>query len=55
MQMTLILNIFEKLALTLGTIGLIGFIVCLVIAIVQSAKTNLWSHYLKCFHSSLGI
>lgn len=25
MQMTLILNIYEKLALTLGTIGLIGF------------------------------
>lgn len=32
MQMTLILNIFEKLALALGTIGLVGFVVCLISA-----------------------
>ena len=40
MQMTLILNICEKLALTLGTIGLIGFIVCLILAIELSVKNK---------------
>lgn len=40
MQMTLILNICEKLALTLGTIGLIGFIVCLILAIGLSVKNK---------------
>ena len=38
--MTLILNICEKLALTLGTIGLIGFIVCLILAIELSVKNK---------------
>lgn len=55
MQMTLILNICEKLALTLGTIGLIGFIVCLILAIELSVKTNLSSRCAVYFHSSLGI
>lgn len=40
MQMTLILNICEKLALALGTIGLVGFIVCLIIAIRLSVKNK---------------
>lgn len=40
MQMTLILNICEKLALTLGTIGLIGFIMCLILAIELSVKNK---------------
>ena len=40
MQMTLILNICEKLTLTLGTIGLIGFIVCLILAIELSVKNK---------------
>lgn len=40
MQITLILNICEKLALTLGTIGLIGFVVYLIIAIVLSVKNK---------------
>lgn len=40
MQITLILNICEKLALTLGTIGLIGFIVCLILAIELSVKNK---------------
>jgi|GEM_PF-2759927 len=40
MQMTLILNICEKFALALGTIGLIGFIACLIIAIELSAKNK---------------
>ncbi len=55
MQMTLICNICEKLALTLGTIGLIGFIVCLILAIELSVKTNLSSRCAVYFHSSLGI
>lgn len=37
MQMTLILNIFEKLALALGTIGLVGFVVCLIVVCLISA------------------
>lgn len=40
MQMTLILNIFEKLALALGTIGLVGFVVCLISAIALSVKNK---------------
>ncbi|MBR9961137.1 hypothetical protein [Anaerostipes sp. Marseille-Q3525] len=40
MQMTLILNTCEKLALALGTIGLVGFVVCLIIAIKLSVKTK---------------
>lgn len=40
MQMTLILNICEKLALALGTIGLVGFVVCLIFAIVLSVKNK---------------
>ena len=38
--MTLILNIFEKLALALGTIGLVGFVVCLISAIALSVKNK---------------
>ena len=56
MQMTLILNIFEKLALTLGVIGLVGLVGRLIIAFVLSVKTNLPSHCIACFHKgSLGI
>ena len=40
MQMTLIFNICEKLALVLGIIGLIGFVVYLIIAIVLSVKNK---------------
>lgn len=40
MQMTSILNICEKLALVIGTIGLVGFIVCLIIAIRLSVKNK---------------
>lgn len=40
MQMTLICNICEKLALTLGAIGLVGFAVYLIIAIVLSVKNK---------------
>ena len=40
MQMTLILNIFEKLALTLGVIGLVGLVGRLIIAIVLSVKNK---------------
>ena len=40
MQMTLILNIFEKLALALGTIGLVGFVVCLISAIALSVNNK---------------
>lgn len=40
MQMTLIFNICEKLALAIGTIGLIGFMVCLISAIVLSVKNK---------------
>lgn len=40
MQMTLILNIYEKLALVLGTIGLVGFVACLIFAIVLSVKNK---------------
>ena len=56
MQMTLILNICEKLALAFGIIGLVGFVAYLIIAIVLSVKTNLSSHCAVYFHkSSLGI
>lgn len=40
MQMTLILNICERLALALGIIGLVGFVVCLIISIVLSVKNK---------------
>lgn len=40
MQMTLIFNICEKLALALGIIGLVGFIVCLILAIELSVKNK---------------
>lgn len=40
MQMTLILNICEKLALALGIIGLVGFAVYLITAIVLSVKNK---------------
>lgn len=40
MQMTLIFNICEKLALALGIIGLVGFVVCLIISIVLSMKNK---------------
>ena len=40
MQMTLIFNICEKLALVLGIIGLVGFIVCLIFAIELSVKNK---------------
>lgn len=40
MQMTLILNVCEKLALTIGIIGLVGFVVCLIIAIKLSVKNK---------------
>lgn len=55
MQMTLIFNICEKLALAIGTIGLIGFMVCLISAIGLSVKTDLSSRCAVYFHSSLGI
>ena len=40
MQMTLILNICEKLALAFGIIGLVGFVAYLIIAIVLSVKNK---------------
>ena len=40
MQMTLILNICEKLALAFGIIGLVGFVAYLIIAIVLSLKNK---------------
>lgn len=40
MQMTLIFNICEKLALALGIIGLVGFVVYLITAIVLSVKNK---------------
>lgn len=40
MQMTLILNTFEKLALMLGLIGVVGFAVCLINAIAMSIKSK---------------
>lgn len=40
MQMTLILNICEKLALAFGIIGLVGFVTYLIIAIVLSVKNK---------------
>ena len=40
MQMTLIFNICEKLALAIGTIGLIGFMVCLIRAVALSVKNK---------------
>lgn len=40
MQMTLILNIFEKLALMLGIIGVVGFVACLIIAVILSVKNR---------------
>lgn len=40
MQMTLIFNICERLALALGIIGLVGFVVCLIISIVLSVKNK---------------
>lgn len=40
MQMTLILNICEKLALAFGIIGFVGFVVYLIIAIVLSVKNK---------------
>ena len=40
MQMTLILNICEKLALAFGIIGLVGFVEYLIIAIVLSVKNK---------------
>lgn len=40
MQITLIFNICEKLALAIGTIGLIGFMVCLINAIALSVENK---------------
>lgn len=40
MQMTLIFNICENLALALGIIGLIGFVVRLIAAMVLSVKNK---------------
>lgn len=40
MQMTLIFNICENLALALGVIGLVGFVRRLIIAIVLSVKNK---------------
>lgn len=40
MQMTLILNICERLALALGIIGLVGFAVRLITAMVLSVKNK---------------
>ena len=40
MQTTLILNICEKLAFALGIIGLVGFAVYLIIAIILSVKNK---------------
>lgn len=40
MQMTLILNICENLALALGIIGLVGFVVRLITAMVLSVKNK---------------
>lgn len=40
MQMTLILNICEKLALAFGIIGLVGFVACLIISIALSVKNK---------------
>lgn len=40
MQMTLILNICERLALAFGIIGLVGFVAYLIIAIVLSVKNK---------------
>lgn len=40
MQMTLIFNICENLALALGIIGLIGFVVRLITAMVLSVKNK---------------
>ncbi len=40
MQMTLILNICERLALALGIIGLVGFVVRLITAMVLSVKNK---------------
>lgn len=40
MQMTLIFNICENLALALGIIGLVGFVVRLITAMVLSVKNK---------------
>lgn len=40
MQMTLVFNICEKLAWALGLIGVVGFTVYLIIAIVLSVKNK---------------
>lgn len=40
MQMTLILNICENLALAFGIIGLVGFVVRLITAMVLSVKNK---------------
>lgn len=55
MQMTLIFNICEKLALAIGTIGLIGFMVCLISAIVLSVKNKSIEPLCSVFPQQLGI
>lgn len=55
MQMTLICNICEKLALTLGAIGLVGFAVYLISAIALSVKNKSIEPLYSVFPPQLGI